>query len=270
MPFLPREGLTLEFLVQPWIKLLLQPLVTGALLAAAIRRPESVQPVLSRVLQSNLSIEALKVGLKWLVGLGTLHHASRYLDRKAYNNWTSDNLWDWTNELIVVTGGSSGMGEAMVRQFATRGIKVVIIDIQEPLTKNLPENVHFFHADLSSIDSIRAVSTKIRDQLGDPTVLINCAGIGTTRRSVADETSEFVQKIFAVNTMSHFHLIREFLPAMVKRNHGHVVNVASGAGLAVFAGNVAYGASKAAAIALHEGLAQEIRHRHRALKVRTR
>ena len=64
--------------------------------------------------------------------------------------------------------------------------------------------------------------------------------------------------------------MQEFLPDMVKRNHGHIVTVASMASFITGVGNTEYAASKAAALAFHEGLAQEIRHVYGARGVRTR
>jgi short-subunit dehydrogenase len=64
-------------------------------------------------------------------------------------------------------------------------------------------------------------------------------------------------------------MVKEFLPAMVKQNHGHIVTLASMASYSVHAGNVDYACSKASALAFHEGLAQEIKSRYKAPKVRT-
>lgn len=71
------------------------------------------------------------------------------------------------------------------------------------------------------------------------------------------------------NLLSHFHLLRAFLPAMVKANHGHIVTVASLAGYMGPPGLVDYAASKAGAIALHEGLSLELTQVHNAPRVRT-
>lgn len=69
--------------------------------------------------------------------------------------------------------------------------------------------------------------------------------------------------------LCHFTLVREFLPAMVARNHGHVMTIASTGSFYSQAQNVAYASSKAAAMAFHEGLGQELRTRFNARKVRT-
>jgi short-subunit dehydrogenase len=64
-------------------------------------------------------------------------------------------------------------------------------------------------------------------------------------------------------------MVREFLPAMIKKNHGHVVTIASMASFLVLAGNVDYSCSKASALAFNEGLASELKARYNAPEVRT-
>lgn len=86
---------------------------------------------------------------------------------------------------------------------------------------------------------------------------------------IVDQPTEETERIFNINILSHFHLVREFLPAMVKQNHGHIVAVASMASFVTQGKNVSYVCTKAAALAFHEGLAQELKHRYNAPRVRT-
>jgi all-trans-retinol dehydrogenase (NAD+) len=69
--------------------------------------------------------------LKVLLGFGLWQRISSFLDAGVANNWTND-TYDWGKELVVVTGGSDGIGAAIVKLLAELGIKVVILDIQEP------------------------------------------------------------------------------------------------------------------------------------------
>lgn len=78
-----------------------------------------------------------------------------------------------------------------------------------------------------------------------------------------------LEKVFAVNTLAHYRLAREFLPHIVSQNHGMFVTTASLAGYVTPAGLVEYSASKAAAVSFHEGLSTELVHRYNAPKVRT-
>lgn len=98
--------------------------------------------------------------------------------------------------------------------------------------------------------------------------MINNAGIGDWH-TILDAPMTYIRKIFEVNTIAHFTLVKEFLPAMVSKNHGHVVTVASLASFVVVAGSVDYACTKASALAFHEGLAAELRWRYKAPDVRT-
>jgi short-subunit dehydrogenase len=104
--------------------------------------------------------------------------------------------------------------------------------------------------------------------MGEPTILINNAGICSSR-TILGSTESQTRLQFEVNTFAHYWLAKEFLPAMIKHNHGMVVTVASQAGYTVTPNMVDYSATKAAAIAFHEGLAAELPTRYNAPRVRT-
>lgn len=114
---------------------------------------------------------------------------------------------------------------------------------------------------------MRATASQIYADVGHPTVLINNAGIARLK-TILDSTPADVNTTFSVNTISHFWTVQTFLPHMIQQNHGHVVTLASMASFVTIAGNVDYSCSKAAALAFHEGLVQELRHRYKAPKVR--
>ena len=74
----------------------------------------------------------------WTVGLGTigsfmlLRWANSYLSKWGLNNNVKDNTWDWSREIVVVTGGSGGIGAKIASSLAGRNIKVIILDVVEP------------------------------------------------------------------------------------------------------------------------------------------
>lgn len=129
-------------------------------------------------------------------------------------------------------------------------------------------NVHYFKCDITSPKEIAAVAKEIRAKVGYPTVLINNAGVARGK-SLLDATEKDVRFTFDVNTLSHYWMIKEFLPSLVENNHGMVVTVASTASWVTVPDMVDYAASKAAALAFHEGLAAELPTRHNAPRVRT-
>ncbi|KAK1510337.1 uncharacterized protein CCOS01_15168 [Colletotrichum costaricense] len=204
--------------------------------------------------------------LALLLGIATLRKTNGLLSQATLNNFTQDN-YDWRRELVVVTGGSGGLGDKLVRKLAKNCIKVISLDIVPPRTP-LPSNASFYEVDITSSKSIKEVASQIRQDHGDPTVLVNNAGVMKIA-SILDETEEQIRHVFDVNIIASFLLIKEFLPSMIHNNHGHVVTVASMASFVTGVHNVDYSCSKMGALGLHEGLAQEIRHRYKAPRVRT-
>jgi short-subunit dehydrogenase len=116
---------------------------------------------------------------------------------------------------------------------------------------------------------VQQAGARIRADHGDPTVLINNAGVGK-EGSILDKPESVIRAVFEVNTISHYWTVREFLPAMLKRNHGHVITIASAGSFVGLGEMTDYSCSKASALAFHEGLTQEIRLWYKAKKVRTR
>lgn len=86
---------------------------------------------------------------------------------------------------------------------------------------------------------------------------------------IVDQPTAETERIFNINILSHFHLVREFPPAMARQNHGHIVTVASMASFVTQGKDVSYACTEAAALAFHEGLTQESKHRYNAPKVHT-
>ena len=88
-------------------------------------------------------------------------------------------------------------------------------------------------------------------------------------KTILDSTDATVNKVFSVNILAHFRLVREFLPHMVATNHGMVVTIASTAAYITTPKLVDYACTKAGALAFHEGLAAELKTKYQAPKVRT-
>jgi all-trans-retinol dehydrogenase (NAD+) len=208
------------------------------------------------------------------VTLRILSRVNRHLSRRLLNNYNLSHPWHWHSriggEIVLITGGSSGLGELVVRKLAARDVRVAVLDLQPPQTP-FPDSVRFYQGDVTSTAQVHEAAEKMRaDFPGEEvTVLVNNAGVGSAR-SILDGTEEETRKTLEVNLLAHFVTIREFLPAMVKKDHGHVVAVASAASFVTIAGNADYSCSKVGVLALHEGLGQELKHRYAAPNVRTR
>ncbi|KAL2855607.1 hypothetical protein BJX68DRAFT_263964 [Aspergillus pseudodeflectus] len=252
--FLPREGLYID------------PIITG--LRRSILHPIFTVPLLHLLrYRTFTSLAAYESIVQFTAAASVLLWLNDWLSTQSANNWVTDESWDWKKELVVVTGGSGGIGAGVAQRLAARGARVVVVDII-PLTYKAEINRIIYHkCDLSDEKEIAAVCEKIRSEVGDPTVLLNNAGL-SRGRTIAEGTYADNSITLKTNLLAPFLLTKEFLPAMIRRNHGHIFNVGSMSAYIPPPGLADYAASKAGLIAFHECLAQELRAQN-APKVRT-
>ncbi|KAL6229377.1 hypothetical protein BDW75DRAFT_249819 [Aspergillus navahoensis] len=187
-----------------------------------------------------------------------------FLTRRALNNGVSDQ-YDWSKEIAVVTGGAGGIGGEIVQGLSKRGTRVVVLDVL-PLTYSEPQNVLYIKCDLTDEGSLHSAAEQIRAKWGHPTVL--CAIAGVVRGKLLFGMVSAGTLTYGVNTIGLAMCYKEFVPAMAKANHGHVVTMSSQTAYSVVKGMVDYASSKSAALALHEGLQTELKHAYKAPKVR--
>jgi len=176
------------------------------------------------------------------------------------------NRYDWGEQIIVVTGGASGVGELLANTLAVRSVTVVVLDVKPIVTEN--HNVVYYKCDVSNWEEVEAVSKKIVEEIGHPTVIVNNAGV-VQGKLITDLSPQDVQQTFGVNTMAHFWTLKAFLPDMIKKNSGHIITVSSNMGIVGVAQMTDYCASKAAVNSLHESLRYELDHLHKAPTIRT-
>ncbi|KAK5321052.1 hypothetical protein LTR70_004297 [Exophiala xenobiotica] len=255
-----------------------EPLITGPLLWALTRGPPDLRERLLSPLRNNtpsrlknhlgatsdVRVAKIVTALKVLFALGAVKRVNQALNKLALNAWYLPGMkpmarwrWDGKSEVVVITGGCSGFGYEMVKEFAGKA-KVVVVDISDlpAELEKLPE-VYYYKCDLSDLNAIGGVCTQIKNRLGNPTVLINNAGIGSGK-TILETSTDAVQRIMAVNLSSHFVLIREFLPGMLDAKKGHIVGIASMASFVAAPGLVDYCVTKVGVLALTEGLRNEL------------
>nr|POE96476.1 dehydrogenase red2 [Quercus suber] len=262
MPFhngwLPREGLTGDPVGRLIKRTALNPAITLPILLAALFTKRG----------SDLAAQhptALS-RFRTLVYLGLIRWASSYLDARNLSNGVQDK-YVWDKEIAIVTGGAGVIGGNIVKLLAEQGVKVAVLDVI-PMTYEAGPNVYYYKCDITSPSAIATVASQIRSALGHPTILINNAGVARGK-TILNATEKDVRFTFEVNTLAHYWLAKEFVPAMVSNNHGTVVTVASLAAYVCVPDMVDYASSKAAALAFHEGLTAELKTRYKAPKVRT-
>ncbi|TGO27711.1 hypothetical protein BPAE_0038g00570 [Botrytis paeoniae] len=243
------------------------PKLTGPLLVALRYYPDKLRSIVPTKIQPYIYSPGFIRALKVLLVLGIVRSVNNKLSQLVLNNWKSNAKFIKSQEVVLITGGSSGIGESMAREFSSKGVKVVVMDVNPPKMP-FPSNVFYYRVDITSTSQIASAASEIRKSHGDPTVLINNAGIGTLM-PILEGSEAQTRKTFEVNTVSHFFMAREFVPAMIKKNHGHVVTIASLASYLVHACNVDYSCSKASALAFHEGLASELKALYNAPNIRT-
>lgn len=168
--------------------------------------------------------------------------------------------------ISLVTGAASGIGRLLSFELADRGAQLVLWDVDGDRLDAVVEEVRArrgtavwgYRCDVTDREMVGHVADQVRLDVGDPTVLVNNAGIVSGRRLV-DLTAEQIERTFAVNVLALYWVTKAFLPAMISRDDGHVVTVASAAGLVGVARQTDYSASKHAAVGFDESLRVELR-----------
>uniref|UniRef100_A0A914HD60 GAR domain-containing protein n=1 Tax=Globodera rostochiensis TaxID=31243 RepID=A0A914HD60_GLORO len=153
-------------------------------------------------------------------------------------------------QIVLITGSGSGIGRLMAIKFGKLGSKIVLWDVNERLnaeTKMALDELDIesfaYTIDLSDRKAIYAVAERVKQEVGDPDVLVN---------------KQCWHCTMAVNCTSMFFTVKAFLPAMIEQRRGHIVNVASLAGVAGINGLADYCASKFGTVGFSEALRLEL------------
>lgn len=170
---------------------------------------------------------------------------------------------DLESKSVIVTGGGSGIGDAIVRAFARQKSKVAFIDINAEASRELVREleaagatVHFEHCDLTDIAALRASVAKIRDAHGPVSILVNNAA-HDERHKTEDVTPEYWDGRIAVNLKHQFFAAQAVLPDMKALGGGSIINFGSVSWMIGQGGMAAYTAAKSAVIGLTRSLARD-------------
>jgi uncharacterized protein len=165
--------------------------------------------------------------------------------------------------VALVTGASSGIGEAFARQLAERGYKVGLVARNEDKLSKLAGEVggaEVFVCDLADARARGRLAQEIESRGLDVEVLVNNAGFGVYKDFAESDREREIQQA-RVNVEAVVDLTHRFLPAMLERGRGAVINTASTAAFQPIPGNAGYAAAKAYVLALSEALHEETRKR---------
>ena len=166
---------------------------------------------------------------------------------------------------VLVTGGASGIGEALVEAFAMQQAKVAFIDVQETAGERLVSrlaasghpSVWFYKCDLTDLAALKETIDQIIADLGGVDVLINNAG-NDTRHTIEEVTPEYWDKTMAVNLRHLFFTIQGVIPSMRLRGSGSIINMSSIGWIIPSTKLAVYVTAKAAIVGLTRTLAHEL------------
>ncbi|KAL6796082.1 hypothetical protein GGI42DRAFT_331875 [Trichoderma sp. SZMC 28013] len=168
---------------------------------------------------------------------------------------------DLGEEVIVVTGGASGLGMLVAEVYGMRGASVAVLDVNE-MENGEARGVTFYKCDVSDKEQVAKVAIEIEKDLGTPTVLINNAAI-VVGKPLLDLSIDEIETSIGTNLLGPFYCLKTFLPAIIRGGRGGtIVNVSSVIGHLGAAQLTDYAAAKAGLTALHKSLAAELRESH--------
>jgi 3-oxoacyl-[acyl-carrier protein] reductase len=168
----------------------------------------------------------------------------------------------FSGKTVIVTGGSSGIGQAVVKAVLEDDGYVILLDINEKgaadMQREYPNRIAFFQVDLDSTDQLGEVLNSLLEQFPRIDALINVAGI-IAKGPFEDVTLAEWERVIRINLTSVFVICNKIFNVMKEAGYGRIVNISSvaakrgGGGL----GNSAYAASKAGVIGLTKAIARE-------------
>lgn len=173
-----------------------------------------------------------------------------------------------TGRVAVVTGGASGLGEAVARKLTVVGMRVAVMDRERTSLEKVASDIHglALPVDVSRDDEVAAAFQVVSEQLGNAFLLVNCAGVATpgsvVRKGKSMPLAEFEQ-VININLVGTLNCIRHAVPQMINGRTGNeeagvVINTASIAAFDGQVGQAAYAASKGGVAGMVIPLAREL------------
>jgi NAD(P)-dependent dehydrogenase (short-subunit alcohol dehydrogenase family) len=174
-----------------------------------------------------------------------------------------DVLFDLRGRRALVTGGSSGIGEAMAHALGSAGARVLLVSRREPELEAACERLRetkvdaqWIATDLADTTALRTCAAEAERRLGGVDILVNAAGVNL-RQAFSEVTPEAWQTQLALHLGAPFFLTQALAPAMAGRGWGRIINIASLQSQRAFANSAPYGAGKGGVVQLTRAIAQE-------------
>jgi NAD(P)-dependent dehydrogenase (short-subunit alcohol dehydrogenase family) len=169
------------------------------------------------------------------------------------------------NTVVLITGGATGIGAAMVEHFSLQGAQVAFLDISGESAAALIDSISsraanrpaFVKCDLTDISQLHSAISEIETQFGATRVLVNNAA-SDDRHTVSEVTPEYWDERLNVNLRHHFFTIQAIAPGMARAGGGSIINMSSIAWMIPSTGLPAYVTAKAGIVGLTRTLAKEL------------
>ena len=172
-------------------------------------------------------------------------------------------LFDLTDRRALVTGGNSGIGEAMARALGLAGARVLLVARREAELQLAAQRLtgdgidaQWRAADLADLSALRACAAAAELQLGGVDILVNAAGVNL-RQAFAEVTPETWQTQIALHLTAPFFLTQTLAAGMKARGWGRILNIASLQSFRAFSNSAPYGGAKGGIVQLTRAIAQE-------------
>ncbi|XP_011874885.1 PREDICTED: short-chain dehydrogenase/reductase family 16C member 6-like [Vollenhovia emeryi] len=185
--------------------------------------------------------------------------------QSVYYNCVGSREKNVTGEIVLITGAGHGIGKELAIQYACLDAKVVCLDVNKQTNeetakeiKIMGKNAYTYQCDVTKREDVFAVAKKVKEEIGNVTILVNNAGIMPCR-TLFDYTPDEITRMFNVNVLAHFWTLQAFLPSMIERNYGHVVALSSISGIVGLPNLIPYSATKHAVQGLMDALENELR-----------
>ena len=178
--------------------------------------------------------------------------------------WTTgcEKMGKLEDRVVVITGGASGIGKAIVQLFVKEGARVVVADIQDEIGQKLAESLGksatFIHTDVSLEDNVKGMIDQAVDSYGRLDCVVNNAGMGGVQGEIESIPVAGFDQTMAILLRGVFLGMKHAAPVMKQQGEGNIINISSVAGLRGTSQNHPYSAAKAAVIQLTRTVAMEL------------
>jgi len=170
-------------------------------------------------------------------------------------------MFDLTGKVALVTGAASGIGEAIAHTFAKRGAFVYVADIDETNGHRVASEISndndraaFIKLNVTESQDCENAANQVRSEHGKLDILVNNAGVGHVG-NIEKTTADDLDRLYAVNVRGMFTATKAFIPSMLRRKHGIIVNMSSVGGVAAVKDRIAYCTTKFAVVGFTKCLA---------------